>query len=442
MNDGIAFVYGLAFYTLGITSISNRALASASDPVVKGRPFLFLFAIIHGAAEWLELSMFSGRFAWSRLLALSLHSLSFIFLGLFGLIVLGVSRRRPALYMLPPAAFVAWALYCHFEGLLSGDMLSASMVGRLFLSFPSSMLCSIALYRRAGRIPLTAPRSLPAGIVALAIVFALYSLFSGLVVDANRFYSRFGFRVELLRTSCAVAAAILYGSVNHFLEWQARQEQRESIRRANSAEERRRLADELHDTVIQELFATGLELELAVGKATEADVRFVFQDTRERLNATIAGIREFLAAKVSELGDIEEFKRLVDRALAPTRLLPSGALACEIHVSDAGLTRLSASDLFQLWKITEEAIRNAFAHSCLSSLGVRLNEREHYTILEIYSQCNRDPAFLPNVMKAGGGYGLSSMEHRARTIGAELTWQVDEAGSCLSVIIPTRRVYG
>ncbi|HCM25868.1 MAG: hypothetical protein A2Z99_06510 [Treponema sp. GWB1_62_6] len=442
MDDAIIFIYGLAFFTLGIVAWANRARASTDDPIVRARPFLVLFAVIHGIAEWVELPIFSFPLGAGAAGALLMHSASFMFLGLFGLAVLVPGRRMRPLFLIPPVAFIAWLTFSYVPGLFGDGLRNASIIGRLFLSFPSALVSSVALFRKSRLVPPIAPPAIKRGINGLALTFALYAVFSGLIVDSALFFAYTGFRIEIARSACAVVSAILYGFVNHLLEWEAQNQQREADSRASSAEERRSLADELHDTVIQEMFAVGLEIETAGRRSKDPEARSAFLHAKARLNKIIGEIRNFLSDSAAEIPDLDEFGKLVEKPLDEARALPDVTAEFELVPDGLQYARLTPRELFHLLRIVQEAVRNSVRHSCLLSVKVRLFPVSRGAVLEIVDRCRpgipgRDAEDLDSSGRSG--YGLVSMEHRARSIGAEMTWTRSEEGSRLRIDIPWKR---
>ena len=152
MRDLIAFVYGLAFFSLGIAAAANRELAAADDRIVKGRPFLVSFGILHGLAEWTALSTFVSKALLMESVALGIHGFSFVLLAFFGMALLGIREDSPAVRTLALGVFLSWCALFYLPGLASGTLSLARPTSRLLLNLPAGLLCFAALINYAGEI--------------------------------------------------------------------------------------------------------------------------------------------------------------------------------------------------------------------------------------------------------------------------------------------------
>ncbi len=201
--DYIFFFYGLSFLLLASVSFFLSRTANGGP----AWPWLSLFALAHGANEWLDLAAFSffDNNIFSAL-RLAIMAASFFFLLEFA----RRSEKEPGTasalvrgyaLLLPLAALGA------FYGL---NGLNAS--ARYALGLPAGLLAARVLYRyAAGKT-----RALRAPLLLAAACFALYALAAGAIVPGSQlfparwlnyssFTSLFGFPVQLLRGLLATA---------------------------------------------------------------------------------------------------------------------------------------------------------------------------------------------------------------------------------------------
>lgn len=187
------------------------------------------------------------------------------------------------------------------------------------------------------------------------------------------------------------------------------------------AEERNRLAREIHDTLAQSLLTLTFQLRAARGLiATEP----------HRAES------ELLAAEANARSALEEARRSVWN-LGPAALETGSlieALQGETDPSRAGMPcrlvitgaprPLSADAQLTLLRVAQEAIANARKHAHCSRVEVRLEFRNEGVTLAV---ADDGRGFDLEVASIGptpdGGFGLSSMAERLRRLGG--TWEIE-----------------
>jgi len=199
-------------------------------------------------------------------------------------------------------------------------------------------------------------------------------------------------------------------------------------------EERRRLARELHDDVTQRLAGLAM-LVGGLGRAVE-------RDRAQALAASLEKLGEELEVLASDT-------QALSRDLHPSLLENLGledALRseCATFAERTGLripfeghgvpARLAPEASLGLYRIAQEALRNALEHAQSAEVRVRLAAEAGELALEIEDS---GVGFAPAAKGAGAGLGLASMSERARLIGARL--EVDSApgrGTRVTVRLP------
>jgi two-component system, NarL family, sensor histidine kinase UhpB len=189
-------------------------------------------------------------------------------------------------------------------------------------------------------------------------------------------------------------------------------ERRDSVRRSLEAqeEERRRIAQELHDEVGQTLTAAVLHLNL-LAKDLPASARPALEDTLGAVRDSLDDVR-----RISRLLRPEALDDLgLSRALAAlvNRMRESSGARIEASIDDELPTLSPAEDLV-IYRVAQEAMTNALRHSGSSSVRVDLGRDRGGVVLTV----GDDGTGIDN---APAGGGIQGMRERALLIGARLT---------------------
>ena len=203
-----------------------------------------------------------------------------------------------------------------------------------------------------------------------------------------------------------------------------------SIRELTIDEERRRIARDLHDGVVQSLVHVRFELDLVQ--------RFLDDEHAD----DIARLRDVVGHAVEEVrGTVNDLRSVRLSAGLGTALT---ALARELErpdlriVVDAGPAEdLSPEAALQLLRIAQEAISNAIHHGKSSVVVVRLWHDDHQAHLQVLDDgVGMEPVTVP----ADRGVGLQAMQERADLIGADLDFGPGaDGGTCVQVDVPLGR---
>jgi len=230
----------------------------------------------------------------------------------------------------------------------------------------------------------------------------------GTLTVGNRTRTRFPERAaELLEafanwTAVAIEASQLY-------------EKLDSLARL---EERERIGMDLHDGVIQSIYAVGLGLEdllYRIGKDPPEEIRADVEKAMDGLTQVIKDIRSYifdLRPKVSEVSDLPEaIRQLVQdiqvNALIDADLKFTGRL-------DGILDRKQALALFH---IAQEALNNVRKHSQATRVRVTLAADGRSVCLEV---SDNGVGFEVGRDGTHEKQGLRNMRDRARSVGGEL----------------------
>lgn len=207
-------------------------------------------------------------------------------------------------------------------------------------------------------------------------------------------------------------------------------------RRLAVLEERERIGMDLHDGIIQSIYAVGLALDYA-RDAVEEDpkqARLKIEQAIEGLNGTIRDIRSYildLRPRQFRGEDLKDgLQRLVDEFR--TNTLAEAALL----VPEDGLAGLPTSHATALFHICQEALANVAKHARANHTSVHLWKAPERVLLEITDD---GQGFDLRKMSVTLGHGLSNMHTRARRVGGDVEITSDAGeGTTVLAWVPTQ----
>lgn len=221
-----------------------------------------------------------------------------------------------------------------------------------------------------------------------------------------------------------------------FLNGQVRRGSRDRERLLQTAidasdAERRRIARDLHDGVVQDLAGSGFALSGAArDPSTTPELAEVLDNVGTSLRDSLKQMRSLLAEIHPPDLHGQGLQAALDDLIAP-------AAAAGIHASTsvAGVESASAPEVALVWRVAQEAVRNATRHSGASTLAVTVRGDEEELLLEVVDDGVGFDTAAPSKPDRFGLRGLRSL---VRDVGGEL--KVDSAvGEGTSVRMAVRR---
>ncbi|MFE9409188.1 GAF domain-containing sensor histidine kinase [Streptomyces sp. NPDC006704] len=207
----------------------------------------------------------------------------------------------------------------------------------------------------------------------------------------------------------------------------------ERSRELTIAEERSRLAHELHDAVSQKLFSLRLTAQAAAALVDRDPARA--KGELQQVTALAAEAADELRAAVVELrpAALEE-DGLVHTLRTQIQVLDR-AHAARVTFDNLGVRALPPSQEEALLRVAQEALHNALRHSGAGRVDVVLERRGAGAVLRV---TDNGRGFEPSrVRRAGRHLGLVSMRHRAGGVGGRLTVRsAPGAGATIEMEVP------
>jgi signal transduction histidine kinase len=198
-------------------------------------------------------------------------------------------------------------------------------------------------------------------------------------------------------------------------------------------EDRERIAMDLHDTVIQQLFAVGLSLQATMRRVSNPEVMERIQLAVDDLDATIKRIRSTIFALEAPLQTVTP--NLRQRVLALTNeLKPTMGLPIDVLFDGPidSLTDAAVAD--ELVVVLREALSNVARHARATSVEVQVTATR-----DALTMCVVDDGIGPKGAANGTGRGLGNMAARAERLGGTSALRAgDRGGSVLEWQVPPR----
>ena len=196
-------------------------------------------------------------------------------------------------------------------------------------------------------------------------------------------------------------------------------------------DERERIAKELHDGVIQGLYAVGMTLQATHARADEADaVRTRLDGAIESIDAAIRDLRNYIfGLRPGILAD-----RQLDQALRELgREFEERTGVVTVVDVDPAMASQFASASTQLIQVAREALSNVARHAQATTCRLSLVRRGNQAVLEIDDDGR---GFDPQQVRAGG-QGLRNMRERVNAMGGEVAVHSSPAeGTTIEIRLP------
>jgi signal transduction histidine kinase len=486
-------VYGQVFFVMGL-AVALQSRQRSQLPLARPLAWLAGFGLLHGLMEWGYLFIpiqagFLPQPIIEGLLVLQLlmKPVSFALLLQFGVELMIGTRGpddppriagQPWLRLVPAVSVGLWAVatvalsstvaagyvadpapWLRADELLPalddvgapiavGDVTARAMIG-----LPAALVAAIGL-RRTTRLlgPIASP-PVTRALGAASIAFVVYAVVAGLVplpapfppasvLNGQVVLESLGVPIEVFRSITGLAIALAVIRSLELFEQETDRALADARRRELLLQERERIGRDLHDGIIQSIYAAGLHLEHAANEAhTTPD------ETRARIGTVMGELNRITGDIRSTIFDLrsggQESRDAEAIVLAVADELQAHTLV-KLEIGSEGLfrPRLQPEQAEQLRHLVSEAFSNVLRHAHASAVTVHMTCSQRRFTLEIRDDGEGFDTAAPAARgRRGRAQGLANMRRRAELL--EATLEVESApgrGTRLSLTMPVATV--
>jgi two-component system NarL family sensor kinase len=209
----------------------------------------------------------------------------------------------------------------------------------------------------------------------------------------------------------AVATAMLWVLTRRITRAAAERER--LLRSAASASdaERRRIARDLHDGVVQDLAGSTFALSALARDASDPE-RAALLQTGDSLRSSLRALRSLLV----EIHPPDLSADSLPAALQDL-IAPAEATGVRATVDVSGGRGATGETVALVWRVAQEAVRNTLRHARAAALSVVVRDQGGNLVLEV---CDDGVGFDPAAVRADVHYGLRGLDSLVRDSGGTL----------------------
>lgn len=458
----IIFLYGIIFFLMGFGILLKNKQHSRFK-LVKALKWLALFGIVHAIADWGHLFIpiqkdYSSPelYVLLKSIRIIINTASFVFLLQFGISLLVGMRKLPEkLSFLPGILFVLWLaqflIYNSIFGVPDHELLwvrISDIWSRYLFALPGALLTGYGiLIQKEEFIALGHDKFI--NVLNLASVsFIIYGIAAGFFVpegpvllaqaiNADVFFQIVGFPIELIRAGSGLLMAISILKLIQVFDQEYLNRLRESQKEKTVYEERNRFAQDLHDGIIQSMYAMNLQLDV-VKHLLDKDVDLAKEKLDvclEKRNGIIHQVREY----IGELRRTTEERQSLENRIVEIieELGIYERMEFEFRYDYHG-EEIPMNLVYHITHILKEAIVNVVKHAQATSLTLLIDGEEGVLYLEL---SDNGIGFSDNAIysrgKSGTKQGIKNIKDRVRALNGQIKIKSSKkAGTRITIHVP------
>jgi signal transduction histidine kinase len=451
-HEIIYFIYGLTFFILGL-AIALQSRHSSRLELARSLTWLAAFGFLHGFHEWGDLFiplqavyLAPGLVRVLHYIHILLLAASFTCLYGFGLALLEPLRHRRVLHISFAVLLLGWVLLIVFPfrtWFPDFDTWhnAANALARYFIGLPSGLLAAFALREHAYKriVPYNVPRIFRAMQLS-GITMAVYALAAGMIVPPVPFFPGNWLNSDTFTRYLVVPPQLVRGLIGlvmtattiRFLEIFDIETARriEAMQQQQMlADERERIARELHDGTIQKVYTAALLVRSAQNlAAAESPVAGRLGTAVGVLDDAIGDLRHNLGQLHERNPSPEPLKQALENLAADPRFSSLVTIDLDLALPEPCL--LTAEQQVHVLAILQETLANVVRHARARHVSLAAdcrNRRLHIAVRD-------DGIGMPT--HVAEGHGIRNMRDRAALLHGQLVLEKLERGTCVTLEFP------
>jgi signal transduction histidine kinase len=451
----VYFIYGLVFFMMGFAiSLQND---KPSTLILSGSfNYLAAFGIIHGLSEWGHvfipvMETYSSRQTMASLnfIEINLIGFSFVLLLYFGLkLCIDTLNLPERLLWLPRLAAPLWFLIFILRPHLTSASdtyywyLMGDITSRYAFALPGSLLSAYALWKQQADLADLHQPIILRDIRLASYMFVLYAIFAGAIVPRAAFFPAShvniqklflltGIPVAVYRAAICTVIAYYIIRITSVFNYEYQQQLADARENFAVLKERQRFRRDIHDGILQKIYAVGLSLDSAqhlIDRQPEK-VREILARETVNLDAVNRDIRQYITG-VGQTSFRERTLREIILGMAENFKRHS-SIPLRVTLSSESPDMLDDIQKENIFLIIQELLSNIARHSKARSAAIMLTDEPGCLKLVI---SDTGTGFSPNKQRSG----LQNVLERAENISADIDIQSRKhRGTTVTITIPT-----
>ena len=456
-------LYGLVYIAMGIYVSGRKRVSTVQIPLIRSLIFLAGFGILHGLSEWVTMVVITGMYdnQYEILFYIKqlLKALSFVSLFLFGLNLLIYRNTNKKKWMLIPwVVFICWAVGMYYLFMEFGPAYSIeepafnTVILRYFMGFPAGIIAAIALFRHSFHYQKGTFSEMRGKYHRLAMMFLLYALIDGVFVREMAFFpadtinnlfffETTGIPIQVMKILVGVGILYLTALIIDAFE-KEKNDQIDTLKQHKiMAEERQKLGVEVHDSIIQHMYAASLKAKIVknqlANQSEQLEMCDLLEDTQHDLGEAMSKTREFIKRTTMTEVEMNELTGKIDALIEECK----GSSGLDIRINGEDILwkhSLSSKTATDIYYLIQEALNNVIKHAQASVVMIKISESE--TGIRITIKDNGIGIHQEDLEKQGH-MGMQLMKERANRAGGDLEIECLKNGTAIICFIPWRDLH-
>ncbi len=448
----VQFVYGLAFFVLGLAIALQSGHSSRLD-LARSLIWLAAFGFVHAFNEWgdlfipLQAAYLDPKFVLSlQYLHLLLLGISFGCLFKFGVALLEPFRRPRWLPGLPAALLAIWFFVTFFplRSWLADFQAwynTGNALARYFLGLPGGLLSAYALRRHVFHriLPLNVPNivrslriagiSLAAYAITAGLLVPPVSFFPGNWLNADAFSRLFIITPPILRSVIGLLIAVYTSRGMEIFNVETTRQIQAIEEQQILAAERERIGRELHDGAIQKVYTAGLLVRSAQKLApAESPLEGRLATAVGVLDDAIVDLRQNLGDLYTSASGRVPLEQALRQMAADPRF--GSLVKIDLDLELPPSPDVPADRSAHILAIVQEALANSVRHAQARQIRIAARRAGGRLMISVADDGTGLPADLVE------GHGLRNMRDRAALLHGTLEIRSMAKGTTLILDIP------